>query len=1424
MIYKLTKQRRKVAFLVLLLASSVACQQAMGGAIVRTFFDNFGLGVTGTTIDELVAASDWDRDGGTFPEVVGSADGVSSVAFDNRAGGTNLDDGIDNFGSITRGYIQSPVTGPVTFYVGSDDNSELYIGPDHNVIPFRDPDSLVAFETDWTNGNIFTTARLDERSGTLELEKGKWYYVELLQKEGAGGSFISVGWELPDGTQELIPGGALAPYGSSFDHTTRATSLEVVGPPQTQDVVEKNPVTFSATFYGPQPATFQWLKNGQPIDGETLAWLTLDTPTLADNGSQYSVRITSGGQTVTTAAGVLNVLPDTVAPTVEDVIISNLDPNKIRVVFSETVETASAQRTANYVINNGVTTESATLLADGRTVQLVASGITDAQTGYNLTVNGVRDLSSSPNPNEPATVELVLFPGGLVQDNNGFVVFEAENFDEIVGESWVVDTERGNPSGGASVVHPNGAPGGESASQLLYHINFNRTGRHIVWYSASGDNGSDDSAWLHLNGERPPERSASNDAAMTGFANQMDFVWRSDSFGGADPMDFNLSTAGQHVVGLARREDGSFFDKFIITTDENYDPDTDDDGFNRPETRSAGEPLPNPEIVINQGPQDTEGVVGRNVTFSVDASVLSDGQPTGQVIITWAVNGEDVDGGGSTLDFGPLKPSHDGAQVQAVVRMPGLRVVTEPATLSVVAVGIGTLSPENGDSNVRIDLPSISAVVNDTETLTVNNVSMVFNGASVTTTSTKANGSTTVVYELPGLLPGDTEIEVQLNIGTVQGETASFNYSFRTESAALIVPSQWASPTGSGSDSGFSVRSVQAAVDAALPNNIDRAEAQLADPPTPPAEHTGTDFPLVIDYDQTGGAQGFFRGAETSMSGVGLMGSHTDQTSMEILTYLELPAGLVRMGVNTDDGFRVTVGPTSGSTALQVGAHNGGGGANQADPQYAFKFIAQEAGVYAFRMTWWEGTGGANVEWAVKDSAGVSHLVNSDTSPIKAYRSRSSEPPSGPAIAISYPSVAQVFGAGSDIAIEADVFSDADISLVEFFADGSKLGEVTETPYRIIVPQAPVGDYLISARVTDANGATAETIPFSVSVVEGGEVVEPPPVGPQPDPEPIPGQPNIIWVSFHSGDEFPSQAAIDAGFTLAPDVDYTRLLRSQGYNVTRTSTTSVPVATELNEADLVIISRSVPSGDYQNAGASAWNNIEAPTMILGGYVLRSSRMGFTTGGTMVDTTMDVSLNANDPDHPIFTGIALGADNMMVNPFATVVNFGATLQRGVSVNTDPIDDDGNLIATIGNADDPTSGGMVIGEWQAGAQLTHDGGDGTDTLGGPRMVFLTGSREQGITSQGAGIYDLIGDGQQLFLNAVAYMLGEPVTGGGGTGATLSVVSGDGSITISWDGSGTLQSADSVNGPWTDVAGATSPHSAATSGSAGYFRVVE
>ena len=257
---------------------------------------------------------------------------------------------------------------------------------------------------------------------------------------------------------------------------------------------------------------------------------------------------------------------------------------------------------------------------------------------------------------------------------------------------------------------------------------------------------------------------------------------------------------------------------------------------------------------------------------------------------------------------------------------------------------------------------------------------------------------------------------------------------------------------------------------------------------------------------------------------------------------------------------------------------------------------------------------------------------------------------------------------------------------------------------------------------------------------------------------------NIAWVSFHSADNMPSAGALGNGHTVAPDKGYTDYLTANGHTVTRVPTSDAPNVPLLNTFDLVIIGRSVNSGHYElDAETAAWHSIAAPTIVMGGYTLRSSRLGYTTGTTIPDTAGDVRLTVADPSHPIFAGIALDGANTMVNPYAGLTTFNAVAQRGISVNTNPLAGGGQVLASVGTVGDPANSGtgMIIGFWEPGAAM---GTVPSDALGGYRLVFLSGSREQasGLAAGGsetAGLFDLYPDGGRMFLNAVDFMVNIP-----------------------------------------------------------------
>ena len=245
---------------------------------------------------------------------------------------------------------------------------------------------------------------------------------------------------------------------------------------------------------------------------------------------------------------------------------------------------------------------------------------------------------------------------------------------------------------------------------------------------------------------------------------------------------------------------------------------------------------------------------------------------------------------------------------------------------------------------------------------------------------------------------------------------------------------------------------------------------------------------------------------------------------------------------------------------------------------------------------------------------------------------------------------------------------------------------------------------------------------------------------------------NVTFVSFHDTDG-PSTAGAGAGLTEAADIGYTNLLSDNGHNVSR-FLTHEPLTEDdlntLNASDVVIISRSVSSGHYDPP--TDWNTkVTAPTIAMSGYILRSNRLNLTDGTTMIDTVDNLTLKADDPSHPVWAGVSLDGDNM-TNPFGGIVDWDGAIQRGISINSANLAG-GSLIAS--STESATAGGPVIAEWATGATLNNG-----ETLAGPRMMFMSGSREaDGVTSETAGLYDLTDDGATMFLNAVGYMATVP-----------------------------------------------------------------
>jgi hypothetical protein len=353
------------------------CTQA--GSILREVYE----GISGSAISDLTSAS-------IYPDSPTRTNFVTDY-FEAPV------DWSDNYGQRMHGYIVPPVTGNYTFWIASDDGSELWLSTDENPSNQR----LVAWVGSWTSSREWTKEG-NQQSAAISLQKDKAYYVKAHQKEGGGGDNLAVRWLRPDGLDEApIPATYLLPYGTSF------TPPIITQQPTNTTAIEGQMAAFIVKVSNLDLISFKWFRNGVVVPAATSGTLSYGPVTLDDNGARFSATLTNRLGSTNSGEAVLTVQADTTRPTLVSAL--NFGPTTIRLIYSEVMAVPGATNAANYGVNNGVSVNSVTFGPDNQTVLLTTSPLTFGN-AYTITVNNVTDRARTPNaiwPNSSLTFTAV---------------------------------------------------------------------------------------------------------------------------------------------------------------------------------------------------------------------------------------------------------------------------------------------------------------------------------------------------------------------------------------------------------------------------------------------------------------------------------------------------------------------------------------------------------------------------------------------------------------------------------------------------------------------------------------------------------------------------------------------------------------------------------------------------------------------------------------------------------------------------------------------------------------------------------------------------------------------------------------------------------------------------------------------------------
>jgi hypothetical protein len=168
--------------------------------------------------------------------------------------------------------------------------------------------------------------------------------------------------------------------------------------------------------------------------------------------------------------------------------------------------------------------------------------------------------------------QLIAAPYQQATGTDSLVSIEAEDFDANIsqgGKSWTNSYPSGYSDTGALVASPNTGTRNSSgyvtkSPRLDYVVSFVKTGVHYVWIRGAGPTPGDDSLHVGLDGV-----ALTSSNRISKFSKGLSW---SNTQMGRTVATINVATVGEHTLNVWMREDGTVFDKIVLTTNRAYTP------------------------------------------------------------------------------------------------------------------------------------------------------------------------------------------------------------------------------------------------------------------------------------------------------------------------------------------------------------------------------------------------------------------------------------------------------------------------------------------------------------------------------------------------------------------------------------------------------------------------------------------------------------------------------------------------------------------------------------------------------------------------------------------------------------------------------------------------------------------------------------
>jgi hypothetical protein len=789
--------------------------------------------------------------------------------------------------------------------------------------------------------------------------------------------------------------------------------------PTNRIVLQSRPTTLSAVIDGSPTPTYQWYKDGAPIDPAvnptaTNANLVISQMSAADAGDYYAIGTNPAGS-VQTRTATVGYTADLVAPRTVRAVGSPTFTT-ITIEYDEGMDPFTVTDAVNYAVSPPLTVLSADLAPNGSSVILTTAEQQAPDTAYTVTALNVYDLAGN---NIAAPNNTAQFRSWIPAANCSGVLFEAfsstmttialfTNSANYPNNPYTNLFIQGMHSRMAFPANNNENYGGRMRALFIPLVSGN-------WrlYMSSDDPGE---LWFNPNGGSPAGRQ------RVAFETACCQLYQPAGRNQTSPNTFPLVAGQGYYIELIYKENaGGDYGMVAARLENDGIPTGGNDqgaeageaisgtvapsrfattGFGAVPAGAAG------TLSINQNLSNVSSEANRQVTLTVGASAPN----SPYICYQWqrsddnGVTFNDIpDATRATYVTPYLTQADDNGDIYRVVTgIPGTSITSATARLTVTAdvtapriTRIVPISPTQIAVYFSEPMPPPSSATDAFSYEIDQGVQVgeaLQNPTNVLRVDLTLSAPMTVgnTYLFRGSTPLTQLVDPSGNAVNPNPTLISFqSLNFTGNPDAIVdLPTNSRRPIGSLTQRGFAVRVVQ--IGAAIVNQISIAEQMLSGQYIDAG--TGQPYPNLAatpNFTEANVVDYYGNGTDTGhvLPNAAIPGlpSTAVNFALEVLTYLELQPGLYRMGVNSDDNFRVSPATrvTDPNNAITIGTFDGSGGRAQGDT--FFEFSVPEAGLYPFRLVFEQGTGGWGLEWFVQSMIDSSFTLVNGTDEIKAF-------------------------------------------------------------------------------------------------------------------------------------------------------------------------------------------------------------------------------------------------------------------------------------------------------------------------------------------------------------------------------------------------------------------------------------------------------